>query len=330
MVLIPRGLLHTDICDRTNVKYRFVVELLQGNVATASRHYWVDRLNPWLIHIYGPIGVRWYGLAYLAGLVLAAWIVRRWVGQGRLPITPADVSTLATDAAVGILVGGRLGYCLFYARDIVLRQPWYVFEIWRGGMASHGGIIGIVVAMWVFARRRGLDPLVFTDAAAATGPIGIALGRIANFVNGELWGRPTTLPWAVIFPDAPPVGGVNVPRHPSQLYAAALEGGLVFAVAQYVHARHRRPGLTTAVVCVTYGVVRFIDEFWRSPDFGQPVYFGWMTKGQALSVPMVAVGIGVGIWSLTRAPRPDHYSPRAQSAVPVTDDSARDLHIPGT
>ena len=263
-----------------------------------GRHYWVDRIDPWFIHLYGPVGVRWYGLAYVLGIVVGAWIARRWVDAGRLPIGRADIYTLVTDAATGIVVGGRLGYCLFYARDIVLRDPLYIVEIWNGGMASHGGIVGLVVAMWLFARRRGLNPLLFTDLAVVTGPIGIAFGRIANFVNGELWGRPTMVPWAVIFPDAPPVDGVNVPRHPSQLYAAALEGGLVFAVAQWAHARYRRPGLATAAGCLTYGIVRIIDEFWRSPDVGQPVYFGWLTKGQALSLPMVLIGIGLGVWCL--------------------------------
>lgn len=286
-----------------------------------GRHYWVDRLDPWLIHLYGPIGIRWYGLAYVLGVLLAAWIIRRWVMAGRLPITWPDVADFATDAALGIVIGGRLGYCLFYAWDEVLRRPWSIFEVWHGGMASHGGIAGLIIAVWVFARRRGLDPLVFTDVAAATGPIGIALGRLANFVNGELWGRPTTVPWAVIFPDAPLVDGSNVPRHPSQLYAAALEGGLVFVVAQWVQARHQRPGLTTAAVCVTYGVVRIIDELWRSPDVGQPVYFGWLTKGQALSLPMVVVGIGLGIWCFSHPPRPDHYLPPALDAGAAVVDS---------
>jgi phosphatidylglycerol:prolipoprotein diacylglycerol transferase len=277
------------------------------------RHYWVDRLDPWFVHFYGPFGIRWYGIAYVAGIVLATWLIRRWVDAGRLPITRADVPTLAADAATGILIGGRLGYCLIYARETVLHDPLYVFEIWKGGMASHGGIIGLVVAMWWFARRRHLDPLIFTDVAAVTGPIGIALGRLANFVNGELWGRPATVPWAVIFPDAPPVDGVNVPRHPSQLYAALLEGALLFAIAQWAHARYRRPGLTTAAVCVAYGVVRFIDEFWREPDVGQPVYFGWLTKGQAFSLPMIGIGLALGIWCLTRP-----AAPREHESVVVT------------
>ena len=241
-------------------------------------------------------GIRWYGLAYLVGFLLAGWILLRWARKGRLPIKVEDVSAFILYSALGVMVGGRLAYCLFYNLHDVIRHPLEIFAVWHGGMASHGGIAGLIIAIWVFARQRGVNVLPLLDAAAATGPLGIAFGRIANFINGELWGRPTAVPWAVIFPQAPVVNRLQVPRHPSQLYAAGIEGLLVFLVAQWAYARSSRPGLTTATVCITYGVGRFVDEFWRQPDLGQPVYWGWMSKGQLLTIPMIAIGVLWLIW----------------------------------
>jgi phosphatidylglycerol:prolipoprotein diacylglycerol transferase len=259
-------------------------------------HYWVDRLNPWLVHFGNGFGVRWYGLAYLAGFLLAGWILVRWARRGKLPIPETEVASFILYAALGVMIGGRLGYCLLYNLHEVVRRPLEIPEVWHGGMASHGGMAGLIVAVWFFARRRGLNTLSLLDAAAATGPLGIALGRIANFVNGELWGRPTCVPWAVVFPDAPLVNGHQVPRHPSQLYAAGIEGMLVFLVGLVVYAKSSRPGLTTATVLTVYGVGRFIDEFWRQPDLGQPVYWGWMSKGQLLTIPVIVAGLSWLLW----------------------------------
>lgn len=262
---------------------------------SVRHHYWVDNLDPWLVHFSGNFGIRWYGVAYAAGILFAAWIFLRWARQGRLPLPVDQVGTLITYAAIGVLVGGRLGYCVFYNSPEVLHHPLEIFAVWHGGMASHGGILGLVFALWLFARRRHIDLLQLLDAAAAAGPLGIAFGRIANFFNGELWGRPTTVPWAVIFPQAPLIQKASVPRHPSQLYACFIEGLLVFFIAQWVYARTTRPGLTTTVVCSLYGVGRFVDEFWREPDFGQPVYWGWMSKGQLLTIPVIVIGIFLAI-----------------------------------
>ena len=262
---------------------------------STQRHYWVDNLDPWIVHFSGNIGIRWYGLSYAAGILVAAWLFSRWARQGRLPVPVDQVGALITYAATGVLVGGRLGYCVFYNAQEVIRHPLEIFAVWHGGMASHGGIFGLVLALWLFARRNHIDPLRLLDAAAAVGPLGIAFGRIANFINGELWGRPATVPWAVVFPQAPLIHGVNVPRHPSQLYACVIEGLLVFFIAQWVYAGTTRAGLTTAAVCFAYGVGRFIDEFWRQPDFGQPVYWGWMSKGQLLTIPMIVIGIFLAI-----------------------------------
>jgi phosphatidylglycerol---prolipoprotein diacylglyceryl transferase len=261
----------------------------------AEHRYWIDQLNPWVVRFGDGFGIRWYGLAYLAGFLLAGWILSRWARKGRLPIREDEVITFILRAALGVIIGGRLGYCLFYNLHEVMHRPLEVFAVWHGGMASHGGIAGLIIAIWLFARQRGVSPLPLLDAAAATGPVGIALGRIANFVNGELWGRPATVPWAVIFPQAPLVNGLQVPRHPSQLYAAGIEGILVFLIALWVFERSSRPGFTTATVLVAYGTGRFIDEFWRQPDVGQPVYWGWMSKGQLLTIPMIVIGI---LWLL--------------------------------
>jgi phosphatidylglycerol---prolipoprotein diacylglyceryl transferase len=262
----------------------------------AQRHYWVDRLNPWVVHFGGNFGIRWYGIAYLAGILFAYLIFRRWAKQGRLPISSEEVATLIVYASIGVVLGGRLGYCVLYNLRAVLHDPLEFVAVWHGGMASHGGILGMILSIWLFARQRRLAPWIFLDAAAATGPIGIACGRVANFINGELWGKPALVPWAVIFPDAPLVHGINVPRHPSQLYAAGIEGLLVFAVAQWVFRHQTSAGMTTAAVCVAYGIGRFVDEFWRQPDIGQPIFLGWMSKGQFYSIPMFLAGIALALW----------------------------------
>jgi len=264
-------------------------------LSTTQRHHWVDNLDPWIVHISGNVGIRWYGLSYAAGILVAAWLFSRWARQGRLPVPVNQVGALIAYTTTGVLVGGGLGYCVFYNTKEVIRHPLEIFAVWHGGMASHGGILGLVLALWLFARRSHIAPLQLLDAAAAVGPLGIAFGRIANFVNDELWGRPATVPWAVIFPQAPLIHGVNVPRHPSQLYACVIEGLLVFFIAQWVYARTTRAGLTTAAVCFAYGVGRFIDEFWRQPDLGQPVYWGWMSMGQLLTIPMIFIGIFLAI-----------------------------------
>jgi phosphatidylglycerol---prolipoprotein diacylglyceryl transferase len=267
-----------------------------SDTTVTQHHYWVDNLNPWILHFSGNFGIRWYGVSYLMGIVFAAWLFSRWSKQGYLPIPTDQVSTFITYAATGVFAGGRLGYCLFYNASEIRHHPLEIIAIWHGGMASHGGILGLVLATCIFCLQRNFNPMIFLDAIAAAGPLGIAFGRTANFINGELWGRPSNLPWAVIFPEATLIHGINVPRHPSQLYAAALEGVLVFLVAQWVYRHTSRHGITTASVCVVYGICRFIDEFWREPDAGQAIFFGWMSKGQLLTIPMVALGIVLAIW----------------------------------
>ncbi|HEX4065623.1 MAG TPA: prolipoprotein diacylglyceryl transferase [Acidobacteriaceae bacterium] len=275
-----------------------------ANLHGVGGRYWIDQLNPWVMRFGDGWGIRWYGLAYLAGFLVAGWVLLRWARERRLSIPPEELPGFVLYAALGVMIGGRLGYCLFYSGPYVLHHPLEIIELWHGGMASHGGVVGLILAVWLFARKRHVSVAPLLDAAAATAPLGVAFGRIANFINGELWGRPSTVPWAVIFPQAPLVNGIEVPRHPSQLYAAGIEGLLVFLIAQWIYARTSRAGLTTAAVCITYGIGRFVDEFWRQPDLGQPVYWNWMSKGQLLTLPMIAIGLIALLWLKRPAPAP--------------------------
>jgi phosphatidylglycerol:prolipoprotein diacylglycerol transferase len=271
--------------------------------------YWVHDLDPFILRVYGEFGIRWYGAAYLLGMVAGYWLLTRFQAQRRLPLRRNEILDFVIVAAVAMMVGGRLGHSLLYNWPAVQANPLVIFQIWNGGMASHGGMIGFLVGIGLFARWRKRSFLVLLDAIVAVGPIGVIAGRIANFINGELWGRPTTVAWAVIFPKAPLIDGVNLPRHPSQLYAVVLEGVAVLATVMILHPRHRRPGLTTGAGAVVYSVGRFVGEFYREPDEGYGLFFGWMSKGQLYTLPLMALGIGLVIYALTRAPRPNAYLP---------------------
>ena len=283
----------------------------------------------------GPVefALRWYALAYILGFLLA-WalivaLVKRpalWPG-GQAPMLPAQVEALVTYIVIGVILGGRLGFVLFYQPGYYLTRPQEVLFIWQGGMAFHGGLAGAAIAGWLFSRRQKVPPLALGDAMALVAPIGIFLGRIANFINAELWGSPTTMPWGVIFPgvaaqDCPWDWDGPCARHPSQLYEAALEGlvlGLVLAWLVWRRGALRRPGLVTGVFLAGYGAARFVVEFWRmaDPQFitpdnpaGHVLRLGaaGLSMGQLLSLPLVAVG-GWLIWRALRrtgagAPRP--------------------------
>ncbi|MDF2763098.1 MAG: prolipoprotein diacylglyceryl transferase [Rhodospirillales bacterium] len=248
----------------------------------------------------GPLVVRWYALAYIVGLIIgwkyAVWLNRRPAGL----VPQAALDDFLAWAVIGIVLGGRIGYVLFYQPDYFLENPLAVFELWRGGMSFHGGLIGIILAMLLFARKRGVPFLAMTDLVAAAGPIGLFLGRLANFINGELFGRPTDVPWAIIFP-----AGGPVPRHPSQLYEAALEGVVLFLIllvlATTFQAR-RWPGVISGTFLAGYGVARIIVEFFREPDPQLGFLWGGATMGQILSLPMVAVGIAVIFYARRRKP----------------------------
>ncbi|MBB3862075.1 phosphatidylglycerol:prolipoprotein diacylglycerol transferase [Novosphingobium hassiacum] len=248
-------------------------------------------LDPVLLQM-GPFALRWYSMAYLAGIVLGWLYLIRLSQDEDSPLGRSDADELITWATVGIIAGGRLAYVLFYEPAAYLANPLSIFTLWRGGMSFHGGAFGVGLAIFLYCRSRKLSWIRVLDYVAMCAPIGLMLGRIANFINGELWGRPTTLPWGIIFPDAGPL-----PRHPSQLYEAALEGPLLFLVLWALYrfsSAKQRPGVLTGSFVLGYGVLRFLVEFIREPD-QQLIAFAQATglhMGQWLCVPMI-VGGGV-------------------------------------
>jgi phosphatidylglycerol---prolipoprotein diacylglyceryl transferase len=250
----------------------------------------------------GPLAIRWYGLAWIGGLIFAWWYAKRLVSNERLwpggqtPCKPADIDDFLIWAAIGTLVGGRVGYVLFYDFAAFAANPLQIFAIWQGGMSFHGGFLGTTAAMILFAQRRGMNVWSLFDVVAAGVPVGLGLVRITNFVNSELWGRPTDVPWAVIFPNGGPFA-----RHPSQLYEAALEGLVLFLVLRLLThwaLQLRAPGLVAGVFVAGYGLSRIIVEFYREPDAHIGYLAGnWLTMGMVLSLPMVLVGL----WAVVSA-----------------------------
>jgi phosphatidylglycerol:prolipoprotein diacylglycerol transferase len=249
-------------------------------------------IDPVLISI-GPLPIRWYALAYITGLLLGwayarALVARNAFWGGAVPLAPLDIDDLLVYAAMGVIFGGRLGYVLFYNAGFYLAHPAEVLAVWKGGMSFHGGLAGTTLAIYLLAKRKNLSVLSLTDVCAAAVPIGLFLGRIANFIKPELWGRPSDVAWAMVFPGAGPL-----PRHPSQLYEASLEGFVLFFVL-YGAIRLgalRRPGLVTGIFAVGYGVTRIICEFFREPDPQLGFLFGGATMGMLLSLLLIAAGV---------------------------------------
>lgn len=267
-------------------------------------------IDPVLMNI-GPLPIRWYALAYIAGLVLGWAYARGLVKQktlwgGVTPINPAQIDDLLVYAALGVILGGRLGYVLFYNANFYLAHPDEILSVWKGGMSFHGGVVGTALAIYILARRKKISVLSLGDVGAAAVPIGIFLGRIANFIKPELWGRPTDVAWAMVFPGAGPL-----PRHPSQLYEAGLEGFVLFFVL-YIAIRMgalRRPGLVIGLFAVGYGIARIACEFFREPDPQLGFLFGGATMGMLLSLPMIAVGLVFIFWALRHPPNSGVNSP---------------------
>jgi phosphatidylglycerol:prolipoprotein diacylglycerol transferase len=238
----------------------------------------------------GPVAVRWYGLMYLLGFALFLILGRLRTQDAWRGMRKEDVDDLLFWGVLGVIVGGRLGYVLFYKPGYYLEHPLEAFMLWKGGMASHGGIIGVVAVMWLWARAKGKSFLKVADFVVPLVPLGLAAGRIGNFINGELWGRaadPNVWPWAMIFPQA----NDGIPRHPSQLYQFALEGVTLFVLLWIFSRKERAPGVVGAMFLVAYGVLRFIAEFAREPDNFLGLLALRLSMGQWLSLPMIAIGL---------------------------------------
>ncbi len=233
----------------------------------------------------GPIELRWYGLMYMLGFIAGYFVMKRAVRQGRLSLTKDDLYDLLFYLILGVMVGGRLGYVLIYDVGGYIDDPLSILAIWEGGMSFHGGLVGTTVATLLIVRKRRWDFWQVADMIVLAVPIGLGLGRVGNFINGELYGRESTLPWAMVFP-----GGGSVGRHPSQLYEAFLEGLVLFLFVRWLYKRSFHPGAALWGLISGYGFVRFMVEFVRSPDAQIGLDLGPLTRGQLLSLPMLVVG----------------------------------------
>ncbi|WP_415902270.1 prolipoprotein diacylglyceryl transferase [Neptuniibacter sp. QD29_5] len=247
---------------------------------------WVHDINPIALDV-GPLQIHWYGLMYLIGFAAAWWL---GVRRARLPgsgWTEEQISDLIFWGAMGVVLGGRMGYVLFYHLDRFLQDPLWLFAVWEGGMSFHGGLLGVIAAMYLFGRKHGKSLFTMTDFVASLVPIGLGAGRIGNFIGGELWGRVTDGPWGVVFPR-----GGDLPRHPSQLYEFALEGLVLFVVLWWFSSKPRPKMAVSGLFLLLYGVFRSLVEFVREPDAHlQFIAFEWLTMGQLLSLPMILLGM---------------------------------------
>lgn len=245
----------------------------------------VPHMNPVAFSL-GSLQVHWYGLMYLLGFI-AAWVLAHWrVKYYHLHWTSEQISDLIFFSALGVIIGGRFGYMFFYNTDQFFDSPWIIFKLWEGGMSFHGGLVGVMVALLLFARKIKKPFWAVADFFAPLVPLGLAAGRAGNFINGELWGRVTDVPWAMVFPNAD-----NEPRHPSQLYEFGLEGVLLFILVWWYAARPRPAGCVSAIFLMGYAMCRLIVECFREPDAQLGfMAFNWLTMGQLLSIPMLLLG----------------------------------------
>ncbi|MBF7073864.1 prolipoprotein diacylglyceryl transferase [Glaciecola sp. MH2013] len=261
-------------------------------LAAASPHLSFPDIDPVIFEI-GFIKLQWYGLMYLVGFVAAFWLANRRLH--RTDWTKDQLSDLLFWGFMGVVLGGRIGYVIFYNFDMFLDNPLYLFKIWEGGMSFHGGCIGVIVAAYVYARKRNWGFLRVGDFIAPLVPIGLGAGRIGNFINGELWGRETDVPWAFVFPGA----GPN-PRHASQLYEFALEGAVLFVILWLYSAKPRPVGSVGGLFLAGYGSFRFIVEYFREPDAHLDLYSFGLSQGQMLCIPMILAGLGLIIYSIKK------------------------------
>lgn len=245
-------------------------------------------INPEIIHISGRWSIRWYGMMYLLGFVSSYLLVNHQIKRKKLPLSRDFLDSLYTYIVLGLLIGARLGYVVFYNPVYYAQHPWEIIDVLAGGMSFHGGLIGSVLAGVLCCRKYKADPWQIADLVTATAPIGLGLGRLGNFINGELYGRITTVPWAMIFP-----GGGNEGRHPSQLYEFFLEGVVLFTIVWIVKDRVERPGVLTSIFIMLYGAFRFFVEFFREPDPQLGFILGPFSMGQVLSALMVFAGLAI-------------------------------------
>ena len=280
--------------------------------------FYLHDIDPIAIAI-GPLKIHWYGVMYVLGFLVTWWLGRRRLRAGRFPVTENAFGDLLYYGMLGVLLGGRVGYLVFYGWQQVLDDPLYALRIWEGGMSFHGGLLGVLAAVWLWSRKQGLHFFDTVDFIAPLVPPGLGFGRIGNFIGGELWGRTSDVPWAMIFPGSLPPQYAHLPhealaklnesgaldayaRHPSQLYQAFLEGLVLFAMLWWFSRKPRPRYAVSGLFALGYGVFRFAVEFVRQPDAHLGfLAFDWLTMGQVLSLPLIAVGLAL-LWMSRRAP----------------------------
>jgi phosphatidylglycerol:prolipoprotein diacylglycerol transferase len=260
-------------------------------------------IDPVFLRI-GPVQLRWYGLMYMLSFIIGFFVLRRLAKYRKLNLSTDDLYDLLFYLILGVMVGGRLGYVLFYDLGSYLRDPLSIFAIWQGGMSFHGGLLGMVLAAWYICRRKGWEFFEIADLVSAAAPIGLGLGRIGNFINGELYGRPTNVAWAMVFPE-----GGTAARHPSQLYEALLEGLVLFVILQWIYKKNFYRGAVFWSFIAFYGLFRFLVEFVREPDTQLGFDLGPFTRGQELTFPMLLLG-AVMMWIYMRRQRPEAAHPK--------------------
>lgn len=259
----------------------------------SHRYFMVPHFDPVLVSL-GPLSIRWYGLMYLFGFLFATWLANRRTEKPGSDWTSEQVSDLLFVGFIGVVVGGRIGYVLFYGFEYFLADPLYLFKVWTGGMSFHGGLLGVMCAMLWYGKRHHRTFLAIADFVAPLVPFGLGLGRLGNFINGELWGRVTDVPWAMIFPN-PEAGGL--PRHPSQLYEFALEGVILFILLNFFIRKPRPTGSVSGLFLIGYGCSRVIVEYFREPDIQLGLFAGFISMGQILSLPMIIGGLVLMVWA---------------------------------
>jgi phosphatidylglycerol---prolipoprotein diacylglyceryl transferase len=267
-------------------------------------------IDPVFLRI-GPVQLRWYGLMYMLGFIIGFFVLRRFAKYKKLNISTDDLYDLLFYLILGVMIGGRLGYVLFYDLSSYIRAPLSIFAIWQGGMSFHGGFVGCILAVYWITRKKGWNFWEIGDLVCVAAPIALGLGRIGNFINGELYGRASTLPWAMVFPE-----GGSTPRHPSQLYEALLEGVVLFFILRWFYRKNFYRGTVVWALFAFYGLFRFLVEFVREPDAQLGLDLGPFTRGQELTFPMLVIGAAMMIIYARRPvePAPSKRRPKARQA----------------